>query len=211
MPEIWWTAAGDPPITASTAPSTSTTAFPSPCNFDLDAALPAYTSMTPATAPALPSASVPSPLYALSTTDLYFHSLRHSAAAATTHVPSLDNALFLIYTSGTTGPSKAARFTHRRFIGAGLSWTRPMRLLQTQRYYVTLPLFHGSVTVCVCVCVCVCVLVVTAASLPLSLSHSALLCSALLCFALLCVGWFGGVVLCAACCVLCCMLCAASV
>ncbi len=144
MPEIWWTAAGDPaPASTAASASASAAAFPAPSNFDLDSALPAYSSMTPATAPALPASAspAPAPLHPLSPTDLYFHTLRHSCAAA--HTPSLDNALFLIYTSGTTGPSKAARFTHRRFIGAGLSWTRPMRLTKGERYYVTLPLFHG--------------------------------------------------------------------
>jgi fatty-acyl-CoA synthase len=56
----------------------------------------------------------------------------------------LDDPLFYIYTSGTTGPSKAALFSHRRFIGAGLTWSRPMGLTHLDKYYVTLPLFHGN-------------------------------------------------------------------
>lgn len=58
-------------------------------------------------------------------------------------VTALD-ALFYIYTSGTTGRSKAARFSHRRFIGAGVTWCRHMELWPEDRYYVTLPLFHGN-------------------------------------------------------------------
>ena len=49
-----------------------------------------------------------------------------------------------IYTSGTTGPSKAAKFSHRRWIGCGLTWARPSLLERGQRYYITLPLYHGN-------------------------------------------------------------------
>lgn len=57
---------------------------------------------------------------------------------------SASDALFYIYTSGTTGKSKAARFTHSRFIGAGVTWSRHMELGPADRYYVTLPLYHGN-------------------------------------------------------------------
>ena len=48
-----------------------------------------------------------------------------------------------IYTSGTTGPSKAARFSHRRWIGCGLTWARPGQLRAGTNYYIALPLYHG--------------------------------------------------------------------
>jgi len=54
------------------------------------------------------------------------------------------DSVFFIYTSGTTGKSKAARFTHKRFIGAGVTWQRHMQLVASDRYYVTLPLYHGN-------------------------------------------------------------------
>ena len=56
----------------------------------------------------------------------------------------LDDPLLLIFTSGTTGPSKAAYFSHRRFLGAGVTWTYPMQLTAADVYYVVLPLFHGN-------------------------------------------------------------------
>ena len=56
----------------------------------------------------------------------------------------LDDPLFYIQTSGTTGPSKAAYFSHRRFIGAGVTWSYPMQLTSADVYYVVLPLFHGN-------------------------------------------------------------------
>eukprot|EP01012_Entosiphon_sulcatum_P048558 TRINITY_DN67049_c0_g1_i1.p1 TRINITY_DN67049_c0_g1~~TRINITY_DN67049_c0_g1_i1.p1 ORF type:complete len:843 (-),score=120.38 TRINITY_DN67049_c0_g1_i1:131-2638(-) len=54
------------------------------------------------------------------------------------------DALYYIYTSGTTGPSKAAKFSHRRFIGAALTWTKPCQLTPRDRYYIFLPLYHGN-------------------------------------------------------------------
>jgi fatty-acyl-CoA synthase len=51
--------------------------------------------------------------------------------------------LFYIFTSGTTGPSKAAKFSHRRFIGAAVTWSGPSGLEGGDGYYVTLPLYHG--------------------------------------------------------------------
>lgn len=56
----------------------------------------------------------------------------------------MDDPCFYIYTSGTTGPSKAALFSHRRFLGAGLTWCRPMRLTPDDVFYITLPLYHGN-------------------------------------------------------------------
>jgi len=55
-----------------------------------------------------------------------------------------ESPLFYIYTSGTTGPSKAAIFSHRRFMGAGVTWAWPMELSSEDRYLVVLPLFHGN-------------------------------------------------------------------
>ncbi|XP_055388813.1 long-chain fatty acid transport protein 2-like [Condylostylus longicornis] len=66
---------------------------------------------------------------------------------------------FHIFTSGTTGKSKAARFNHRRFIGAGsdLAETHGIKTVRHSGfhefnslsgsediYYQTLPLFHGN-------------------------------------------------------------------
>ena len=56
----------------------------------------------------------------------------------------MESPLFYIYTSGTTGPSKAAIFSHRRFMGAGLTWSYAMELTSRDRYYIALPLFHGN-------------------------------------------------------------------
>jgi fatty-acyl-CoA synthase len=56
----------------------------------------------------------------------------------------MESALFLIYTSGTTGPSKAAIFSHRRFLGAGVTWAHPMELTHADKYLITLPLYHGN-------------------------------------------------------------------
>ena len=55
-----------------------------------------------------------------------------------------ESPLFLIYTSGTTGPSKAAIFSQRRFVGAGVTWAYPMALTEKDRYYIVLPLYHGN-------------------------------------------------------------------
>nr|KAJ3407779.1 hypothetical protein HK105_003296 [Polyrhizophydium stewartii] len=52
--------------------------------------------------------------------------------------------LYYIFTSGTTGPSKAAKFSHRRFIGAAVTWAAPSGLKTGDRYYITLPLYHGN-------------------------------------------------------------------
>ncbi|KAF0972510.1 hypothetical protein FDP41_009413 [Naegleria fowleri] len=55
-----------------------------------------------------------------------------------------EDALFYIYTSGTTGKSKCARFSHRRFIGAGVTWSIQMDLVKDDKYYIPLPLYHGN-------------------------------------------------------------------
>ncbi|KAJ3410317.1 cystathionine beta-lyase [Chytridiales sp. JEL 0842] len=52
--------------------------------------------------------------------------------------------LFYIFTSGTTGPSKAAKFSHKRFIGAAVTWAGPSGLSKGDSYYITLPLYHGN-------------------------------------------------------------------
>lgn len=74
--------------------------------------------------------------------DLDFPSSRPSASLRTA-IQSHD-AHVLIFTSGTTGRSKAARFNHRRFIGAGITWGRHMRMSSADKYYQSLPLFHGN-------------------------------------------------------------------
>ena len=65
------------------------------------------------------------------------------AASLRSHL-HLDDPVFYIFTSGTTGASKAAYFSHRRFMGAGITWTYPMSLTSSDVYYVVLPLFHGN-------------------------------------------------------------------
>ena len=51
--------------------------------------------------------------------------------------------LFYIFTSGTSGVSKAAKFSHKRFIGAAVTWSGPSQLKTGDAYYITLPLYHG--------------------------------------------------------------------
>ncbi|KAI9205492.1 uncharacterized protein BJ171DRAFT_500622 [Polychytrium aggregatum] len=51
---------------------------------------------------------------------------------------------YYIFTSGTTGPSKAAKFSHRRFVGCAVTWAGPSGLRKGDRYYITLPLYHGN-------------------------------------------------------------------
>jgi fatty-acyl-CoA synthase len=55
-----------------------------------------------------------------------------------------EDPLFYIYTSGTTGKSKAALFSQRRFVGAGVSWSISARLNTSDKYYICLPLYHGN-------------------------------------------------------------------
>ncbi|EFC36493.1 very long-chain acyl-CoA synthetase [Naegleria gruberi] len=55
-----------------------------------------------------------------------------------------EDALLYIYTSGTTGKSKCARFSNRRFIGAGVTWSVQMDLVKDDKYYIALPLYHGN-------------------------------------------------------------------
>ncbi|TPX33507.1 hypothetical protein SmJEL517_g03660 [Synchytrium microbalum] len=52
--------------------------------------------------------------------------------------------LYYIFTSGTTGPSKAAKFSHKRWIGCALTWSGPSGLKEGDRYYISLPLYHGN-------------------------------------------------------------------
>eukprot|EP00127_Corallochytrium_limacisporum_P006141 Clim_evm8s219 gene=Clim_evmTU8s219 len=52
--------------------------------------------------------------------------------------------MFYIFTSGTTGRSKAAKFSHARWIGAGVGWSGPSSLVQGMNYYIPLPLYHGN-------------------------------------------------------------------
>lgn len=55
------------------------------------------------------------------------------------------DSFLYIYTSGTTGPSKAAKFSHRRWIGCGITWRGPSLLAKQTSYYIPLPLYHGFV------------------------------------------------------------------
>jgi len=55
-----------------------------------------------------------------------------------------EEPVFHIFTSGTTGRSKAARFSNRRFYGAGVTWATHMELTEKDNYYIPLPLFHGN-------------------------------------------------------------------
>eukprot|EP00126_Sphaerothecum_destruens_P005539 Sdes_comp18858_c0_seq1m9287 len=52
--------------------------------------------------------------------------------------------MFCIYTSGTTGKPKAAKFSHARMIGAGVTWCGPSLLNNLDKYYISLPLYHGN-------------------------------------------------------------------
>lgn len=59
------------------------------------------------------------------------------------HVKERDPFVY-IYTSGTTGPSKAARFSHKRWVGCGATWTLPSDVKPDTSYYIPLPLYHGN-------------------------------------------------------------------
>lgn len=50
----------------------------------------------------------------------------------------------IIFTSGTTGPSKAAQFSHRRLIGAGVAWGVRTGMSASSRCYITTPMWHGN-------------------------------------------------------------------
>ena len=54
------------------------------------------------------------------------------------------DACFLVYTSGTTGLPKAARLSHRRYLGVGEGWKALAELGPDDVFYCTLPLFHGA-------------------------------------------------------------------
>jgi fatty-acyl-CoA synthase len=49
-----------------------------------------------------------------------------------------------IFTSGTTGPSKAAKFSHKRWVGCAVTWAGPCGLNSGDSYYIPLPLYHGN-------------------------------------------------------------------
>jgi fatty-acyl-CoA synthase len=52
--------------------------------------------------------------------------------------------LFYIYTSGTTGLPKAARFSHMRFLGAGILSILSLRMDPEDVHYCALPLYHTA-------------------------------------------------------------------
>ena len=54
------------------------------------------------------------------------------------------DACFLVFTSGTTGLPKAARISHRRYLGVGEGWKTIAGLGPDDVFYCTLPLFHGA-------------------------------------------------------------------
>lgn len=56
----------------------------------------------------------------------------------------LDDPAVIIFTSGTTGRSKAALFSHRRLIGAGIAWSVRNHFNHETRCYIPLPLYHGN-------------------------------------------------------------------
>jgi fatty-acyl-CoA synthase len=56
----------------------------------------------------------------------------------------LGDTFVLIFTSGTTGLPKAARVSHLRFIVAGETTARALRLGPDDVFYDVLPLFHGA-------------------------------------------------------------------
>jgi fatty-acyl-CoA synthase len=51
---------------------------------------------------------------------------------------------FLVFTSGTTGLPKAARISHRRYLGVGEAWKAIANLGADDVFYCALPLFHGA-------------------------------------------------------------------
>ncbi|MBV6422264.1 MAG: Long-chain-fatty-acid--CoA ligase FadD17 [Steroidobacteraceae bacterium] len=55
-----------------------------------------------------------------------------------------EDPCFLIFTSGTTGLPKAARVSHRRFLGIGRGWKAAAELEPDDVFYCVLPLFHGA-------------------------------------------------------------------
>lgn len=54
------------------------------------------------------------------------------------------DACFLVFTSGTTGLPKAARISHRRYLGVGEGWKAIANLGPDDVFYCTLPLFYGA-------------------------------------------------------------------
>jgi fatty-acyl-CoA synthase len=77
--------------------------------------------------------------------DLASHSTTNPEKSYRKNVQPRDPFVY-IYTSGTTGPSKAAKFSHRRWIGCGLTWSRPAGIQPSESYYIALPLYHGYVS-----------------------------------------------------------------
>ena len=58
---------------------------------------------------------------------------------------TLGHKALYVYTSGTTGMPKAAVMTQRRFLGSAMaSWKVGLRLRETDRLYLCLPLYHAT-------------------------------------------------------------------
>ncbi|WP_156898093.1 AMP-binding protein [Methylocapsa acidiphila] len=56
----------------------------------------------------------------------------------------LDDTALVIFTSGTSGRVKAARFSHKRLVGAGVAWGLRTGIRRDDRCYISLPLNHGN-------------------------------------------------------------------
>lgn len=78
-------------------------------------------------------------------------SLRDFASSASrqnqttpTRTTVLDDTFCFIFTSGTSGRPKAARFSHRRMIDAGIDWSGHTEMSSESTCYIPLPLYHGN-------------------------------------------------------------------
>ncbi|KAF9908035.1 hypothetical protein EC991_010279 [Linnemannia zychae] len=79
--------------------------------------------------------ATPADLSNVSTADTPEHLRRGTTA---------DEIAMLIYTSGTTGLPKAGRFSHSRASLGPLFWTRFYKFSESDRVYVSLPLYHSA-------------------------------------------------------------------
>ncbi|MDF2143476.1 AMP-binding protein [Knoellia sp. p5-6-4] len=60
------------------------------------------------------------------------------------HSPAASETACLMYTSGTTGPSKGVLMPHAHCYLFGLGSIEALGLTETDRYYVSMPLFHAN-------------------------------------------------------------------